>query len=101
MNLAVRIRARAIQRCGVLLRQIARKEQAGRPLKNGGSGPPISRSQAARDAGLSRDQKRTALRVANVPPDEFEDAVESDDPYVGAMPTTGTVEPLNPPRRGV
>jgi hypothetical protein len=34
----------------------------------------------ARDAGLSTDQKNTALRVASIPPEEFEAAVESDKP---------------------
>jgi hypothetical protein len=50
---------------------------AGRP-KNGGGGH--TKSQAARDAGLSRNQKNTALRVAAVPQLAFEEAVESDDP---------------------
>jgi hypothetical protein len=53
---AERIQARAIQRCGELLRAIKRPEQGGRPSKNGGSAAPVSRAQAARDAGLSRDQ---------------------------------------------
>jgi hypothetical protein len=32
----------------------------------------LTRKQAATDAGMSRDQMHTALRVANVPTDEFE-----------------------------
>jgi hypothetical protein len=36
--------------------------------------------QAAESAGLSKDQAVTAIRVANVPDDEFELAIESDDP---------------------
>jgi hypothetical protein len=69
-KMAERIQARAIARCGELLRAI-------RPAKNqrqdsGRGDAPPSRSQAARDAGLSRDQKRTALRVANVPAGERE-----------------------------
>jgi hypothetical protein len=39
-----------------------------------------SRRPAARDAGLSREQKVTALRIANVPEAEFEAAVEGDNP---------------------
>jgi len=76
--MAERIRARAIRRCGELLRAI-KDGPAGRP-KLGATPPPISRSQAARDAGLSRDQKRDAIRVARIPEPEFEAAVESDDP---------------------
>ena len=40
----------------------------------------ISRSEAAREAGLSKHQKDTALRVANVAPEVFEALVESDAP---------------------
>jgi len=37
----------------------------------------LSRKQAAEDAGMSRDQMHTALRVANVPASDFEQQVES------------------------
>jgi len=79
-KMAERIRARAIRRCGELLRAIKRPEQGGRPTKNGGGSAPVSRAQAGRDAGLSRDQRRDAIRVARVPEADFEAAVESDDP---------------------
>ena len=79
-NMAERIRARAIRRCGELLGEIAPRDTPGRPSKNGGGGSPITRAGAARDAGLSVDQRKTALRVANVPGSEFEAAVESDNP---------------------
>jgi hypothetical protein len=71
------IQARAIRRCGELLRQVAPDPKPGRP-KNGGDAPTITR--AAKQAGLSRDQRVAALRVANVPADDFEDAVEADEP---------------------
>ena len=74
-RLAEKIRARAIRRCGELLREI--KTTPGRPRK-GGDAP--TKSSAARDAGLSRDQKVQALRVAAVDEDEFERLVESDNP---------------------
>jgi hypothetical protein len=75
-KMADRIQARAVRRCGELLRAI---EAAANQHRARGGGPP-SRAQAARDAGLSRDQKRNAMRVAAVPREEFEAAVESDDP---------------------
>ena len=80
-QMADRIQARAIRRCGELLRALAPQETSpGRPAKNSNGTVTISRQQAAEDAGLSTRQKRTALRVANVPRSEFEAAVESSDP---------------------
>jgi len=68
-KMADRIQARAIRKCGELLRAI----KAAKGGVVGGAHPQVGgRSQAARDAGLSREQKRTALRVANVPREEFE-----------------------------
>jgi len=77
-KMADKIQARAIRRCGELLREIE-ANQGGRP-KLGSLADQVSRSKAASNAGLSRRQKQTALRVANVPTDAFEAAVESDDP---------------------
>ena len=65
---AVRIQARAIRRCGELLRQVE-------PDKGGYHGnyahdatdTRITRTQVATAAGLSERQKVTALRVAMVP----------------------------------
>lgn len=78
-NTADRIRSRAIRRCGELLRELAPKDKPG-PSKDGKAGLTISRNKVAKDAGLSIHQKRTALRVANVPEADFERAVESDPP---------------------
>ncbi len=39
-----------------------------------------SRESAAREAGLSHHQQHQALRLANIPNDEFEQAIESDRP---------------------
>jgi hypothetical protein len=75
---ADRIQARAMLRVGELLKEIPGK--VGRPENNRGGTSPISRSGAAKDAGLSRDDKRTALRVASVPKGRFDELVESDDP---------------------
>lgn len=83
---ADRIQARAVRRCGELLKQV--KPQPGKRTDKepgGGASPglvadPPTRKQAATEAGLSRDQAKTALRVASVPDDVFEAAVESDSP---------------------
>ena len=45
-----------------------------------GALPSKGRFAAARAAGLSEHQTKTALRVANVPGAEFEEAVESENP---------------------
>lgn len=97
---ADRIQARAVQRCGELLAAIkpakgGARAGAGRPSKTAaapqrdrksmGGCPPVdfqapTRKEAARDAGLSEHQQKTALRVAAVPEKEFKMLVEGDDP---------------------
>jgi hypothetical protein len=75
-KLADRIQARAVRRCGELL-----KQYDGSTRNKGTDGTvQTSRYGAARDAGLSERQTRTAVNVANVPDDDFEQAVEGDDP---------------------
>jgi hypothetical protein len=74
---AMRIRARAIQRCGQLIMEIEKATGAHR--KSGGE-PTLSRKDAATQAGLSKDQAVQSIRVANVPEDDFEEQLESDNP---------------------
>ena len=77
MKQAIRIRDRAIRRSGELLKQIERaKNQCDAKAADG----PSSRSHAASEAGMSDRQKKTALRVASVPADDFEAMVESQTP---------------------
>ena len=75
---AIRKRDRAIRRAGELLKQI--EAQPGKRTDIEPSGGAPTRLQVAHDAGMSRDQMHTALRVANVPADEFERQVESATP---------------------
>ena len=42
--------------------------------------PKVTRESAAEAVGLSEHQRKTMLRVANVPAEEFERQVESDEP---------------------
>jgi hypothetical protein len=78
LNTALKIKALATRRCGELMEQF-RKPEPGQPRKNGGGSPPIlTASGAARDAGLSRDQKRQALRIAAIPRAEFDELVEAE-----------------------
>src|SRR5580698_250274 len=71
-NLALKIQLRAERRCGELLKQIAPASGARTDL-----GRAPTRGDAAREAGLSEHQKKTALRVAAIPEKEFNRQVES------------------------
>ena len=77
-NDAKRIRARAVDRMGELLNEIPPASGMRTDLELGGSASP--RSQAATQAGLSPDQVKNALRVHNVPRDDFDRQVEGDHP---------------------
>lgn len=80
-QMADRIKSRAIQRQGELLQEIEPGRTGPKPHNSVGVDVPKSgRFAAAKEAGLSRDQTLTAVRVANVPKGQFEDLVESDDP---------------------
>jgi hypothetical protein len=85
--MADRIQARAIRREGELLEEIesARGKQPRNPDGTIGVGATTNgRLAVAKEAGLSNVR---AIRVARIPDDEFEDAVESDDPpTVTVMP---------------
>jgi hypothetical protein len=77
-NFAVRISARAIRRCGELLQTF--QSPGGRPLKTQDGTVPSSQTKAGEDAGMSERQIKTAVRVANVPAEDFEAAVECEHP---------------------
>lgn len=120
-KMADRIQARAIRRCGELLRQVPRSPGVRTDLQPQEGdlprfermhlckhGMPYSgadcqyckrtgRTQAASDAGLSEHQRKTALRVAAVPSADFARQVESDEPpTVTALAKQGTVAKPQP-----
>jgi len=72
-TMATRIQARAIRRCGELLQQIEPGQGARDGKRQEGDHPPLNRSTAATDAGLSEHQRKTALCVANVRRDSGQD----------------------------
>jgi len=75
---AMRIRARAVRRCGELLKEIEAKH-TGRI--RGSEAPNFNtRKAAAEQAGLSPDQAKDAIRLANINGESFEQQVESDMP---------------------
>lgn len=74
-NTAIRIRARAIRRCGELL-----KTYDGKGNNQHSAVSDTTQREAAKDARLSKRQQVTAVRVANIPTTDFEEAIESDSP---------------------
>jgi hypothetical protein len=79
-NLAQRIQLRATRRYGELLKQTPRGDEATRYGQMGAHPPAITRTQAARDAGISKHQATQAMRVASIPESEFEEALANDTP---------------------
>lgn len=78
---AERIQARAIRRCGELLRQIEPASGKHWKSKRDEVDPfSITRSSAAAEAGLSERQRKNAIRVAGVPEQDFNKLVDSDTP---------------------
>ncbi len=86
LNFAKRIKGRAVQQMGRILKEI--------PAANGARtdlGGVTSRGVAASDAGLSEWQKKQALRVAAVPDESFDAQIESQDvPSINALAEQGT-----------
>jgi hypothetical protein len=55
----------------------------------------LTQKQAATDAGLSKHKQVTAVRVANIPANDFETAIESDaPPTVTSLAEMGRRKPL-------
>ena len=61
---------------GMLLREIVAAKNQHDVIARGSESP--SRKQAIRDAGLSENQGKDALRVASIPQEVFEKHVEYD-----------------------
>lgn len=79
-RMAQRIRARAIRRAGELLAQIE-PDKGGRPTETRvDTHTGFTRSDAAREVGMSKHQQVQAVRIASVPEPEFEAAVEAPKP---------------------
>lgn len=95
---AVRIQERAYRRGGELLKQIAPANGANQNIREGDH-PKVTRESAARDAGLSEHQRKVALRLASIPEDKFERALESGSPpTLEALAKWGTLpRPQQPP----
>lgn len=80
MKRATRIRDRAIRRAGELLKQIEPAKTGPKPELSMGDRTQLGRQAAGEMAGMSKHQQVQAVRVANIPAEEFERQVESDNP---------------------
>ncbi len=97
VNMARRIKDRAVRRCGEVLREIeAGKPGRRRPEIVARAVPNSPRNAAANEAGLSIRQRKTALRLASIPPAEFERRVEAT-----PAPSLRELEKAAPPVRNV
>jgi hypothetical protein len=89
-KMSKRIRARAIRRCGELLKLF---DGRGNNAPNQSSDKPtlISKNEMGESVGLSKDQQVQANRIANIPECEFDRQLESDDvPTLAALAKQGT-----------
>lgn len=80
MKMAVRVRDRAIRRAGELLKQVEPKKGANQNISTAADTKVLTRKEAGEQAGMSKRQQVTAVRVANVPEADFERQVESRNP---------------------
>jgi len=78
--MAQRIRARAIRRAGEIMKQIEPRTGNQHTVLKEGDHLKQNRTNAAREAGMSDWQQKTALRVANLSDEEFDRQIESDAP---------------------
>jgi hypothetical protein len=79
-RMAQRIRARAIRRANELYQQIE-PDKGGRPSETKADArPSFTRTEAARDAGMSPHQVKQMVRIGRIPEDEFERQIESPKP---------------------
>ena len=69
-NMARRIQGRAVRRVGELLKQYDGQGHRSDIKPRDGAGPK-SQKQAATEAGMSKRQQVTAVRVANIPNEDF------------------------------
>lgn len=80
MNRFMRIQARAIRRAGEVLETIEPATKHNAKKQGTGDQTLLSRTQAAQEAGMSKHQQMTAMKIARIPKEEFEEMVESYEP---------------------
>jgi hypothetical protein len=97
---AMKIQGRALRRYGELRALIPEEQSNGRPSNKSclGGHDLSARQQADEAAGMSVKQATTAMRVASIPEEEFEAAIEADDtPTITKLAEMGTKKRDPPP----
>ena len=79
-QMADRIQSRAVRRCGELLKTFGPAPGTRIDLSPRVLGEPRTITEFAMDGNLSARQRKTAMRVASVPSEQFEAAVENERP---------------------
>lgn len=95
MKMAVRIKARAVRRSGELLKQIEPANGTRTDLQP--SMGDRTRSDAAREAGMSKHQQVQSTRIANIPERDFDEQVESDNPPTLSQLASQGIQRRDPP----
>lgn len=99
--MADRIQARAIARAAEILKEIEKSHGANQNIGNGDGTKVHTRKEAAKEAGMSKRQYVTTMRVGNVPKEQFEEMVKSDNPpTVTALAEIGTQRLVSRSERG-
>lgn len=70
------IKARATRRVGELLIEVEKGHGKNKGIREGDRPNSNTRKEAAKKVGMSTHQQKTAIRVANIPEDEFKTMVE-------------------------
>lgn len=81
--LAKKIRAHAMKRCGELLKELDARggDHKSENFKKGDASPfDLTRMTAGKNAHMSSDQVKDAVRIANIPDELFNELIESDAP---------------------
>lgn len=73
---ARRVRLRALQRCGELIKAVPTARGANQNFIPGNGNKVTGRWETAQNAGLSKRQVETAMNLANIPAEQFEQHVE-------------------------
>lgn len=99
--MAMRIQARAQRRCGELLKEIPEASMENLQQYRSEAGrTSATRTEIAAGAGLSRHQHITAMRLANLPQDQFNAAIEGEFPQSVRDMTRGGKQPWDRSRVG-
>lgn len=97
MKWVIEIKVRAERKCGEMLKQSAKSgerttRQAASPKGRAGNQVvqcDLNKQQTLSDMGISKDQSSRWQKLADIPEEHFETAVETAKEHAGTMPALG------------